>query len=266
MYKRLLILALHFVLILFILREASSLILVYFLLSPLLILPAFYFYKEAAWFFFGITVLTILGLFVKYAAIDLWPEFLLFGIFQPFLFMMLMFYFGDLRFVLREATVEKEEIRTNLENLKAKFRTRLTSLKHLEQQVGSLMNLFEIARDFSECMDFATLTEFLLKKLGSELAFQRMRIFLALKSEGEGKAGLFKVYDMAVGGVNESERPLNKDEKDDFDLIMKSKSMVRHDRIWYFPIFEGERMGAVFSIEGVKEDKIEQHRNRIEIL
>ena len=38
--------------------------------------------------------------------------------------------------------------------------------------------------------------------------------------------------------------------------------MVRRDRIWYFPIFEGERMGAVFSIEGVKEEDLA----RVEVL
>ena len=262
MRRRLLILALQLGLIFFIFREARSLILVYYLLAPLLVLPVFFFYKEAANVFLILSIGATVALHGWYGVIDFHPRLVFFWLFQPLLFALLILYLKDLRGILLKNTEEKDAVHVELKNLQAKYQTRLSSLKHLEQQVGSLMNLFEIARDFSECMDFATLTDYLLKKLRTELEFERMCIFLAPKTEVGKLSGLFKVYEMVSEGVREDERELAAEEKTDFDVMRNSKVMVKREKTWSFPIFENEELGAVFSIEGLPEEDLA----RVEVL
>jgi len=124
------------------------------------------------------------------------------------------------------------------------------------------MNLFEIARDFSECMDFATLSDFLLKKLRSELSFQRMRIFILPLTPASKEKGGVKLYEMTLGGVQEIERELSDEEKTDFDSMALTKNMVRREKMWFFPILEAEKLTAVFSIDGVQDEDLA----RVEVL
>lgn len=262
MRKRFLILAIHLGLASFILQKSAGLILFYYLLAPLLVLPLFYFYKEAAWNFFGVAIVAAGFTHIKCSMSAPHGSLVLFYLTQVGFFAVLAYYLRDLRDQFDEATARRDEIRDNLGGLQVKYQTRLASLKHLEQQVGSLMNLFEIARDFSECMDFATLTDFLLKKLSSELSFENMRIYVAPKTEYDLKTAKFKVHEMTLQGVAETVRVLTDAEAVDFDVMKTTKALTRRDQTWYFPILEGESVGAVFSIAGVREDDLA----RVEVL
>jgi len=263
MRKRLLILAIQVGLGIFILRSSSGLILVYYLLSPLLLLPAFYFHKESARIFLGISLALAVLVNGRFILVDPCPICLFsFWTFQTVFFALLCFYSQEMKAVVRFASAKKNEVHKNLENLQTKFQTRLSSLKHLELQVSSLMNLFEIARDFSECMDFTTLTEFLLKKLRNELSFKRMRIFLMPSAAASEKKTAVKIYEMVSEGVSESERELSSDERGDFETMTSGKNMLKRDGSWFFPIFDANGLSSVFAIEGVKDEDLA----RVEVL
>jgi diguanylate cyclase (GGDEF)-like protein len=124
------------------------------------------------------------------------------------------------------------------------------------------MNLFEIARDFSECMDFETLAEFLLKKLRSELVFEKMQIFLIPPRDTAKGAVTTKIYSMLQEGVHEEDRLLTDEEDQDFKAMTISKTMLRRESHWYFPILESGEISAVFAVHGIKEEDLA----RVEVL
>ena len=57
--------------------------------------------------------------------------------------------------------------------LEERFRMRAENLKHLEGRVGGLIHLFEVARDFNECLDFSQLISVLDQKIVPELSLAR---------------------------------------------------------------------------------------------
>jgi len=262
MRKHLLIFAILVGLSAFIFWQAQELILVYFLLSPLCLFPLFYFLKEKAYFFFFFSLLGIGLLHGWFSITDLQPRFFALWFFQAILFAALCYYHAELKRFFKIADNQKEQVRTSLESLQEKYQTRLSSLRHLEVQVGSLMNLFEIARDFSECMDFETLAEFLFKKLRSELTFQRMCIYLMLKSARDTEPAMAKIYEMTQEGVREEERELTEDERGYFASMKKTRSMLREGDNWFFPILEADNIIAVFSVSGIQEEDLA----RVEVL
>ncbi|MFH0983950.1 MAG: GGDEF domain-containing protein [Candidatus Omnitrophota bacterium] len=248
--------------VLFVVWQSQEVSLSYYLLSTLWLLPLYYFFKEKtygllaaavlgvcalhAWFFVGNPHLRVAGLWVV----------------QVLLFLGFCYYYEELKRFLDRAQESKESVRKSLESFQVKYQTRLSSLRHLEVQVSSLMNLFEIARDFSECMDFSTLAEFLLKKLRSELAFEKMQIFVVPHFILGKDSGPVKVYSMLPEGVQEEARALTDQETEDFMAMTLAKTMVRREERWCFPIMEGNEVSAVFEIHGIKEEDLA----RVEVL
>ncbi|HOW87467.1 MAG TPA: GGDEF domain-containing protein [Candidatus Omnitrophota bacterium] len=246
----------------FVVWQSRQTLLVYYLLSTLWVLPLYYFFKERAYGFLVFAAAAVLLLHGWFFRISPHPRMFGLWLVQALLFSGLCYYRWELKRLQDRAQEAKENIRKSLESFQAKYQTRLSSLRHLEVQVASLMNLFEIARDFSECMDFNTLAEFLLKKLRTELAFEKMQIFLLNQGSAEKKAGLPKIYSMLSEGVREEERALTESERQDFNALEQAKGMVRREQVWYFPIFEGKEMSSVFAIHGIKEEDLA----RVEVL
>jgi diguanylate cyclase (GGDEF)-like protein len=263
MRRHLLMLFVFVAMVFFVFWQTREVILSYYLLSTLLLLPVFYFLREKV---YGFLALSTLGIVAFHAWFFMWapqPRMILLWVAQALLFAGLCYYHRELKRFQDRALESKENVRKNLESFQAKYQTRLSSLRHLEVQVSSLMNLFEIARDFSECMDFNTLAEFLLKKLRSELAFEKMQIFLMPRAGSEKESpAVVKVYSMLQEGVQEEERPLTGQEQEDFNAMASAKAMVRRDERWYFPILEGNEISSVFAIHGIKEEDLA----RVEVL
>lgn len=245
-----------------VLWQSTENVLVYFLTSVFWIFPLFYFLKEKAYVLFASSLLGIGVFHGKFFLTLQQGRVLALWTVQGILFLALCYYLAELRRFLSRAQEKKEEVRRALESLQAKYQTRLNSLRHLEVQVSSLMNLFEIARDFSECMDFETLSDYLLKKLRSELSFDRMQIFLMMRPGSEKDSNLIKVYEMLQEEVREEERELTLRELESFVAMKSSKAMVRQEQSWYFPILDGEDLGSVFAIHGIKEEDLA----RVEVL
>ena len=262
MRRHLLVLLLLGAAVFFVVWQSQEIILAYYLLSVLWLLPLYYFFQEKVYGFLAVSALGILLLHGWFFRIDPHPRMLLLWAVQALLFSGFCYYHWELKRFQTRAQESKEIVRKSFESFQAKYQTRLGSLRHLEAQVSSLMNLFEIARDFSECMDFNTLAEFLLKKLRSELVFEKMQIFLMPRAVPGKETPPIKVYSMLQDGVQEEERVLTDQEREDFNAMVCAKAMVRRDERWYFPIMEGNEISAVFSIHGIKEEDLA----RVEVL
>ncbi|MBI1977685.1 MAG: GGDEF domain-containing protein [Candidatus Omnitrophica bacterium] len=84
--------------------------------------------------------------------------------------------------------VEEKKLLTLHEKqaLEERHQTRLESLKHLEKRVNGLIHLFEIARDFNECLDFTQLGVVLDQQITPEFNFERGTLILVeLIPQGE---------------------------------------------------------------------------------
>ncbi len=246
----------------FVVWQSQEIILAYYLLSTIWLLPLYYFFKEKV---YGLLAVSTLGIFLLHGwffRIDPHPRMIVLWALQALLFAGFCYYHWELKRFQNRAQESKENVRKSLESFQAKYQTRLSSLRHLEVQVSSLMNLFEIARDFSECMDFNTLAEFLLKKLRSELAFEKMQIFLMPRAVPGKEPAPIKVYSMLQEGVQEEERILTDPEREDFSAMAYAKAMVRREERWYFPIMDGNEISSVFAIHGIKEEDLA----RVEVL
>ena len=261
MRRHLLILLLLGAAMFFVVWQSQEIILAYYLLSTLWLLPLYYFLKEKAYEFLAVSALGVLLLHGWFFRMDPHPRMFALWAIQALLFSSFCYYRLELKRLQDRAQEAKENVRKSLESFQTKYQTRLGSLRHLEVQVSSLMNLFEIARDFSECMDFNTLAEFLLKKLRNELAFEKMQIFLTSPLP-EKKDSPVKVYSMLSEGVREEERVLTDSEKQNFAAMGHAKAMSRCGDIWYFPIFDGNELSSVFAIHGIREEDLA----RVEVL
>ena len=142
MRKHVLILSLQLGLAAIILHQTRELILVYYLLAPVLLIPAFYFYKERSRGMLLAALLVVVSVNARYFFLNPMPRLFLFWAGQAVFFALSCAYFRELRTALDYASSKRNQVRKNLENLRAKFQTRISSVKHLEVQVGSLMNLF----------------------------------------------------------------------------------------------------------------------------
>ena len=246
----------------FVVWQSQEIILSYYLLSGLWLLPVFYFLREKVYALLALSLTGVVLLHSWFFRMDPHPRMIALWIAQGFLFAGLYYYHTELKRFQARAQESKETVRKSLESFQGKYQTRLGSLRHLEVQVGSLMNLFEIARDLSECMDFGTLVEFLQKKIRSELSFEKMQIFLMPRKVPEKEPAPIEVYSMLQEGVQVEARILTDFEKQDFETMAHSSAMVRREETWYFPISEGTELSAVFAIHGMKEADLA----RVEVL
>jgi diguanylate cyclase (GGDEF)-like protein len=262
MRRHLLILLSLGVTMFFVVWLSREIILAYYLLSVIWLFPVCYFLKEKVYGLFAVSIAGILLLHGWFFHMDPHPRMIALWTVQALLFTGFCYYRWELKRFQDRVQESKENVRKNLESFQAKYQTRLGSLRHLESQVGSLTNLFEIARDFSECMDFKTLSEFLLKKLRSELTFEKMRIFVMPRAAPGKEPAPVRVYSMLQEGVQEESRVLTDPERQDFSSMTLTKAMVRHDDGWYFPILEGNELSSVFAIYGIKEEDLA----RVEVL
>lgn len=143
------------------------------------------------------------------------------------------------------------EKKRELDAMRKKFESRQHSLEHLERQVASLLNLFEIARELSEAIDFSGLAENLSKTLKNELAFEKIFIWIPLKKTGE-REKYFRILEMSHSGTVQSTES-HSPNPDLLSRMESSRQMIREESAWYFPAFDKNDLYAVFGIQGAEE-------------
>jgi diguanylate cyclase (GGDEF)-like protein len=236
-------------------QKAATTPLAYFVFFPLGFLVIFYFYDLRDWFFFAFSAALLLTAYIAREPAGFVRQETL-GLFGAGVanFALLVYYRWVWQRMLREEERKCGSARSELLELKEKHSTRVESLLHLEKQVASLINLFEIARDFNECLDLKETAQILYKKVLPELSFEQGELVLLTPEKTPPQVSKAIV----ISGLGIEEKPealMDRTEQEWIQRTVREKNFVSLDHTWLFPlILEGEFNG-LFAVQGAaKED------------
>lgn len=242
----------------FALQRAETAPLAYFVFFPFGFLLTFYFYTLRSWVLFVFSVALLWGCYF-YRGLGLLTQETIALVGVTFsCFILLAYHRHILERWVREENERYERIRAELEALRERHATREESLLHLEKQVASLINLFEIARDFNECLDLREAAQILFKKVLPELFFEECNLIL-LNPPPPGKRELptvAKTYVISKLGIEEK-MPVGDDELEQqwLQKTFGQKGLVTSNNAWLFPLVAEGEFNALFVVRGgSKED------------
>ena len=147
-----------------------------------------------------------------------------------------------------------------------RHRARIESLKHLEERVNGLVHLFEIARDFNECISLAEILDVLDQKISQTLQFQRGTLILKNAISQIDESSSKKRFSFGV--EKREDNPQTEEFANDcLNLLDTANHVVRYDSlvkddnarfasfqatfpVWLFPLIVEHRLIAAFVIEG----------------
>ena len=229
--------------------EGRELVLSFYVLFPFLIFPFFYFVECEARLFSGLAAVTLAILFGTYLIFHPTNEILIFGAICFGIAAVLFFYRRQWQRAFRAQKIQAQTIHDELVALKSKHILRLDSLHHLEKQVSSLMDLFEIARDFSDCLSFGSMADLLYKKVMPELPFRKMRLSL-LKKDETGMLVPERIFTISPDGVSSEEGDLTAEESETLSRRGSRYEMVKKNDAWIFPLPVEEEVSAICQVVG----------------
>lgn len=228
--------------------------LAYFVFFPLGIIGVFYFYGSQNWVLFGLSLALLLGVyFFRRLAVLMYETVTLAGG-TVGCFALLAYYWYLWERTIRGEEKKYERNKRELLELKERHATRVESLLHLEKQVASLINLFEIARDFNECLDLKETAQILFKKVLPELPFERAELVL-FAPEKDPKT-ISRTYVISRMGIEE--KSSLEDDAPEYQWVsqvVSEKRFVSADHYWLFPLLLEEEFNGIFMVQGSdKED------------
>ncbi len=167
--------------------------------------------------------------------------------------------------------LQRKRVDDDTRILKDKYDARDESLSHLERQVTGLQNLFEVARDFNECLTYDELILTLSQKVRSEIPYRKLALSV-LDSKGANSREIVKVF--AVSDVKENigdSQPPTDFDKFCFSQVQDGKKVVQISAaqaksfdylrevsvdfpLWIFSIYSKEKMIATLSVQGAMDD------------
>ncbi|MBU3758703.1 MAG: GGDEF domain-containing protein [Candidatus Omnitrophica bacterium] len=231
--------------------KTRDLELAYYVFSMLLALPLYYFCAENNRRLLAFTAFSFAGFQFFYIAGDFHPEMVLFLLMHAGLLAAFMAYRHEWEKRFEEESLVNKDILREWEVLKHKHQHRLDNLQHLEKQASSLMDLFEIARDFSECLSYASLADALQKKVLPELPFASMDLAL-FQDAGGNEDGTFHVLSIDENSCRETNRVLSEIERKHIKFVMQEKNVQAGESQWIFPLtIQQERLAYLF-VEGAQ--------------
>ncbi len=166
---------------------------------------------------------------------------------------------------VREVEQKKQLMFKEAGALQERYQVRIESLKHLEQRVSSLVHLFEIARDFNECLNFVEMLSVIDQKIAQELSFSRGALILLSGTSktdkqiehrltfGSLKRASEDLFEKFVDGclrvLGPSNQPVKIENGDRAEENQFSCSDVQFP-LWLFPLFIERQLIAILAIEG----------------
>ncbi|MBI4971375.1 MAG: GGDEF domain-containing protein [Candidatus Omnitrophica bacterium] len=157
----------------------------------------------------------------------------------------------------------------DIQKLKERFESKEESVRRLEQQVMDIVRLFEIAKEFNECLAYKELVEVLIQKVLPEVPFARATLIL-LDDEHAGTTA-FQIGNHVQGVHVIEEIVENSLEARIIAQLLKIPKPARWDALehlpkevelnsdsefpfWIFPLFVEDKIIAVFVIENANPD------------
>jgi len=239
--------------------QGRELMLNYYVLSSLLVFPLFHLYAEHARSLFraglALYLLTAVYFFMRQPGLS----FLILSAGQIGLFAGFVFYVKGWQMRLFEHGRENEGLLRDWEHLKQKHSHRLENLQNLEKQVASLIDLFEIARDFSECLRIEALVDLLYKRVMPELPFRCMRLILPAVPEGGETPGARRIFTIHAGGVEEGRVEFTHEEKRLLEVSSETRQSERSEDLWLFPMISENDIIAHLSVEGAEQKDLAKY-------
>ncbi|MBI3316947.1 MAG: GGDEF domain-containing protein [Candidatus Omnitrophica bacterium] len=225
-----------------------------FCLSPLLIFPLFYPYWKRDLFLFWVGLFFLSAAFFGVFFYRLTGEVLTLILLGLALFFVLVRYRNYWAGLLGMETASARFVLEQLDLLKQKHQARLESLRHLEKQVTSLLDLFELARDFGEVLSFGAVADQLFRKVMPVLPFQQMKLMVKTKSEESPVL----IFNISLQGVI-AERNLNllsAEERIFLDEPQGGKKIAKGDKTWFFPLSQIQDLKSGLTVQGAESDDL----------
>ncbi len=246
----------------FIFQQGNQLLLAFYVIFPFFLFLLFHFFDEQPYplFVAALSITMLLYIYFLFRS-HVW-ETVYFGAGASAFFGILTTYRRRWRGLMKSEAAKSREVKNELEGLQQKFQQRLDSLHHLEKQVSSLLELFEIARDFSECLSFEAMADLLFKKVLPILPFKEMKLILITKTKNEVLYA--RQFVITPEGPQETTPEFSRDLQERFDQVVSSKQMlkmaaadpVRAGETWIFPlVIEGE-VNALIVVEPQNEEDL----------
>ena len=259
MYQRILALLFLMAAAAALITKASQLFLAFYVLFPMLFFPVIYFYdhqhRRLFWTALALTAGLYFFFLFKYPA----PEMVLLGIGTTGLL-------GALRALrlfwqrhLAQSEKRMLESRKDLAILKEKYQVRLDNLNRLEKQVLSLMEIFEIARDFSGALKVEVLCKLICEKVLPVLPFKKMRLFIA--AEGEVPMAAERGFGITEAGVSEESTDLSAADRAAFAQAFERSGLFKPDgsgagECWVFPLLIEGKPAGIVEVAGADADDL----------
>ncbi|HTL47011.1 MAG TPA: GGDEF domain-containing protein [Verrucomicrobiae bacterium] len=252
MFKRILIFIIFLMALPVLYFKAEELSLAYYALSSFMLLPMFYLYSERAIFLFrsSVAIFVICELYFLARFTEFEMLFLLVGHLGAL--GALIVYRRTWLYQLKLETDRNEELLRSWEMLKHKHQNRLENLQHLEKQAASLMDLFEMARDFSESLNYDVLAELIYKRVRPELPFQEMSLILNAEESKEALKP-FRRYAITEKGVAFDDFEPPEPERNLMQKALEEKRLQLVDSKWLFPLAIENDVLAYLSVAGADQ-------------
>ena len=250
--------------------EAAQLFLTFYVLFPMLLLPVIYFYdadehKPALFCSLGAA-----GIYFFFLSVHPVPEMVLLGIGSVGFLAMLRFHRRLEVKRANESLRRMKENQTELEAMKVKYAVRVDNLDRLEKQVLSLMEIFEVARDFSGALKMEILCKLIFERMLPGLPFEKLRFILT--GENQDEFSCERYFLIQENGVQELPQEFSDGERILYEPVFHqrifSKTLLEtkeggeglrpvpvRER-WIFPlVIEAKTMGLVV-VEGAHPDDL----------
>ncbi len=258
MFKRILIFAVFLLLSAAAWNHGTRLALMGHIFFPLLFLFLLYFYEEEAlgrvFFYVTAAILFTVWLSNTGAHLNLLTQSAILGAGHAIFFLLFIQYRDQWQRQLLAESSESLLIQKDLDGLKQKHHSRLESLHHLEKQVAGLLDLFEIARDFNDCLSLDSVTQIMHKKVLPELPFEKMYLAVMEKGPDANAPPLFSISQ--AEGVKSYEEISVPGLPELLERASHEKHMVKEDTRWSFPMIIDGRMASCLIVEKAQPDDL----------
>jgi len=244
--------------------QSNRLLVMFYVLFPALFFPAFYLYENGERRWAAVCVFISAVLYFVFLIEHPYPEMVLLGIGMVLWISSSMMYRRVCQAHADEKFRKLEEGRLELEAMKEKYQVRVENLGRLEKQVLSLMEIFEIARDFSGALKMEVLCRLIYERVLPELPFKRMRFILA--DEGVDAIICERYFLITSEGVEDLPADFSEEERGLYEQVFRKKLFLKTllptgadglgqgDERWIFPLVVESRIAGLVVVEGAQAD------------